>query len=154
MKASPCRPLILLFLICLQACTSNVGLSLAKDTELQQTALVLDGTDLLEVSQLQLEKMDPDRLPGRYRSEQGGSILFLMITPQGMDAWTVERRYTEPEMKNLTRQYTVHRTEHGLASETGELVLRQTREGLIALEKNSGIDSIPASYWIHYIKQE
>ena len=154
MKASPCRPLILLFLICFHACTSNVGLSLANDTELQQTPLVLDATDLLDISQLQLEKMDPDRLPGRYRSEQGGSILFLMITPQGKDAWAVERLYTEPEMKNVSRQYTVHRTEHGLAGEKGDLVLRQTREGLIALEKHSELDCIPATYWIHYIKQD
>lgn len=154
MKASPCRPLILLFLIFFQACTGNVGLSLANDTELQQTPLVLDGTDLLDVSQLQLEKMDPDRLAGRYSAEQGGSVLFLNVMPQGKGIWTVERIYTEPGMNDVSSRYTVRRTEHGLASEKGDFVLRQTRVGLIALEKNSGLDNIPASYWIHYIKQE
>ena len=56
LNASPCRPPILLFWISLQACTTNVGLSLAKDTELQEKSLVLNATDLLDILQLQLEK--------------------------------------------------------------------------------------------------
>jgi hypothetical protein len=41
LKASHCRLLILLFLICFQACASNVGLTQAHDTALQETPLVL-----------------------------------------------------------------------------------------------------------------
>ena len=154
MKAFHCRPLVLLLLICFQTCGSDVGGSLVADTGLQKTSRVLNSTDMRDLSDLQLDKMDADRLPGQYSSEQGGSVLFLIVTPQGKDTWIVERIYTEPATQNVSRQYTVHKTEYGLASKKGSLVLRQTKEGLIALEKDSGLDSIPASYWIHYLKQE
>ncbi len=154
MKAIHSRSMILLLLIFIQACVFNTGTPLAAETVAPKTSLVLDATDLLDISDLQLENIDLDQLPGRYISEQGGSVLYLNITPQTKDSWIVERVYTEPSMQNMSKKYTIQKTEFGLADKKGNLIVRQTSEGLIAFENNSELDAIPRDYWIHYIKQE
>ncbi len=154
MKAIHSRSMIFLLLIFIQACVFNTGTPLASETVVPKTSQVLDATDLLDISGLQLESIDLDQLPGRYISEQGGSVLYLNITPQTKNSWIVERVYTEPSMQNVSKKYTIHRTGFGLADKKGNLFLRQTREGLIVYESNSELDSIPTDYWIHYIKQE
>ena len=148
------RPTILLLLIFIQACGFSAGAPLADETAIPKTSLVLDATDLLDISDLQMENIDLDRLPGQYKSEQGGSILYLSIKQQNKDSWIVERVYTEPSMQRVSKKYTIHRTGFGLADKKGNLVLRQTREGLIVYESNSELDTIPTDYWIHYIKQK
>lgn len=157
MKANRVRPSVFMFLILVHACGSSIGGPPAAESALPETSVVLYSTDLLDLSDLHLENIDADQLPGRYSSEQGGSVLFLTVTPQKgdrADTWVVERVYTEPATENISRRYVVHKTEFGLASKTGDLIVRQTREGLIAFEKDSGLDTIPADYWIYYRKQD
>lgn len=149
MKANHFRATVLLLLIFIQTCGFNAVAPLAA-----KTSLVLDATDIINVSDLQLEAIDPDRLPGRYESEQGGSLLYLIITLKDKGSWIVERVYTEPSMQPVSKKYTIHKTDSGLADKKGHLILQKTREGLIVFEGNSGLDTIPDDYWVHYIKQK
>jgi len=154
MKTAHSHSLILLALLLIQAFGFNSSMSLADEIIVPNTSQILDFTDILDISELNIENIELDRLPGKYISEQGGAVLSLHITPQGKSCWIVERIYSEPSMLNVPKKYMTHKTDLGLVDENASFFLRQTREGLIAFEQNSELDTIPNDYWIHYIKQE
>ena len=58
-------------------------------------AVVLDGTDLVELDDLRRADL-PSRLEGTYHAEQGGAELWLSITAGSGDQVTVTRTYEEP----------------------------------------------------------
>jgi len=148
------NPIILLLVIFVQACGVSAKTSLMADIVTPPTSLVLDATDLLDISELPIKNIDLNQLPGQYKSEQGGAILYLTIKQQNKDSWIVERIYTEPSIQDISKRYTVYKTALGLADKKGHLILQQTKVGLIMYESHSGLDSIPTDYWIHYIKQK
>ncbi|MEL7450157.1 MAG: hypothetical protein AAFN78_13165 [Pseudomonadota bacterium] len=115
-------------------------------------SMVLDGTTVLDLADFDLESTDFESLPGQYRSEQGGSVLFLTVRSQSTGEWIVERTYSEPKFADASARYAVRRTRFGLADADSQFLLQITREGLLAFEQDSGVDSIPASYWIHYTR--
>jgi hypothetical protein len=114
---------------------------------------VLDGTDLIAMDQIPVVPFAPGEISGNYRSEQGGSILTLSIRRQG-DMLEAERRYEEPGAEAAARLYTFPTTNsEGAASAQQDAFLRQTKEGVLLLEQRSEVESIPATYWVHYIRQ-
>ena len=94
---------------------------------------MLDGTDLLELGDLRRTHL-PSQPGGRYGAEQGGSELSLSITGGANGRWTVERR--------------------GAALISTDGSLTGYRGGVLVLELNSGNDSLPPDYWVHYLKAE
>ena len=116
---------------------------------------VLDGTDLQETQQAQrLSAQALAPWEGRYRSEQGGSILHLVITASGDNSWALKRNYSEPGMPTVEKSYQLHLLQDGLVSRDANIAVKKTNEGVMVLELDSGIDSIPASYWVHYTHSE
>ena len=114
---------------------------------------VLDGTDLLELGDLRRTDL-PSQPGGRYGAEQGGSELSLSITGGADGRWTVERRYKEPGADAQVVTYTAERRGAALISTDGSLTIQGTEEGVLVLELNSGNDSLPPDYWVHYLKAE
>ena len=115
--------------------------------------MVLDGTDLVAMDQVAPEPSNLDSIGGTYRSEQGGSILTLTAQNEA-DGIRIERQYQEPGIAKIAKPYQLIPIAHeGFASKTQDAFLKKTKAGVIFWEKNSGVDSIPATYWIHYIRQ-
>lgn len=118
-----------------------------------ETSSVLDGTDLLEMQEVELVALDIEGVGGQYSTEQGGSILTLNVHLNN-NLLEAERRYEEPEMDTMTRTYQFSATsEEGAVAEKQDAFLKQTRAGVLLWEKDSGVEGIPDSYWIHYIRQ-
>lgn len=116
-------------------------------------SMVLDGTDLVEMDKVAPEPSAPDSIGGTYRSEQGGSILTLSAQKEG-DGIRIERQYQEPGTSKIVKPYQlIPVAQEGFASKTQDAFLKKTKAGVIFWEKNSGVDSIPATYWVHYIRQ-
>jgi hypothetical protein len=114
---------------------------------------VLDGTDLVEIQEVSPVPFDTSGIEGQYHSEQGGAELSLSIRRTG-DGLEVERRFQEPGAEKLTKAYEFRMTSsEGAASPQQDAFLKKTRMGLLLLEKQSGVESIPASYWTHYTRQ-
>jgi hypothetical protein len=114
---------------------------------------VLDGTDLIEIQDVTLVPFPSGDVSGNYSSEQGGSKLSLAVRRQG-ETLEVERRCEEPEGEPAARLYqfpTIN--DEGAVSAQQDAFLRQTKEGLLLLEQRSEVESIPATYWVHYIRQ-
>ncbi len=150
--------LLFLCLLCSVACEkqSNPGTALsAGESPLAQSGVavpdvqsVLDGTDLIDITSLRLRAPD-NSIEGEYRSEQGGSQLGLTVSRTGKQ-WTIWRRYNEPELRERTAVYRTEIRDSVLVSVKNDFFVRVTGDGLLALELNSGLDTIPPSYWIHY----
>lgn len=136
------------------ACDSGADAPPAVEAAPPEVSMVLDGTSIVDVADFALGTSSVDRLAGRYRSDQGGAEVIITVTSQPSGDWVVERVYAEPAAAPLTATYTVRRTPLGLADEKGSMYLQATREGVLALEHASGVDSIPASYWIHYVRDQ
>lgn len=151
MKATNAHLKIFLFSVLIQACGLNTSVAVTTETVVPNISQVLDFTDILDISDLHLENIELDQLPGRYISEQGGAVVYLNITLQEKGGWIVGRMYTEPGRQNISKQYRVYKTEFGLSDRKGDIFLRKTREGLIVFEKNAELETIPNDYWIHYI---
>jgi hypothetical protein len=116
-------------------------------------SMVLDGTDLVEMDKVNPEPSREDSIGGAYRSEQGGSILTLSAQKDA-GGIHIERQYQEPGAAKTVKLYQLLPVgEEGFASKTQEAFLKKTKAGVIFWEKNSGVDSIPATYWVHYIRQ-
>lgn len=49
---------------------------------------------------------------------------------------------------------TAERRGAALISTDGSLTIQGTEEGVLVLELNSGNDSLPPDYWVHYLKAE
>jgi hypothetical protein len=128
---------------------ANVGWVLAQNTA--QPELVLDGTDLVELSTFTTGPLGED-VAGEYTSEQGGSVLTLSIARQDDTHWTVERIYQEPELPEQKMSYLAEMRDGSLTSSNGDLMVKGTNEGVLVLELNSKNEAIPPDYWIHYIR--
>lgn len=113
---------------------------------------VLDGTELIPLDTLRREAMS-DRIAGRYGIEEGGAELTLTITPREDGAWTAERRFAEPGNKPQIARYRLERCGEALVSAKNDIVVQTTREGILVLELASGVESIPAEYWTHYVRK-
>jgi hypothetical protein len=112
---------------------------------------VLDGTDLINMDTLDLRSLGTD-IEGEYLSEQGGSELLLTVTRKG-EQWTIKRTYNEPEVGKQVRIYQTKLRDGALISANEDLFVQGTTDGLLVLELKSGVDGIPADYWIHYLRQ-
>lgn len=116
----------------------------------------LDGMDTVAVADLDPQPLEPERLAGRYRCEQGGSILGLHIR-RARGRLVVTRQHREPGAPPHRKVYrfplTPVEATDATASESGDAFVRRTREGVILLELSSGTDVIPSSYWTHYISR-
>ena len=113
---------------------------------------VLDGTDLVALSAAGPRPLD-SHIRGIYSAEQGGAVLRLTITPEKGGTWVVERRHKEPGSKPHTVRYRVEPCGQVLVSGRNDLVVRGAERGVLVLELASGVDSIGADYWIHYVRQ-
>jgi hypothetical protein len=112
---------------------------------------VLDGTDLVELNDLRPAEL-PSPLEGTYQAEQGGAMATVSITLQTDDRWIVMRTYEEPELEAEVKEYVAERDGAALVGIDGDLAIQGTEEGLLVLELSSGSESIPAAYWVHYIR--
>lgn len=120
--------------------------------EVAKVTWILDGTDMLPNSDIKRVSGSAEvQWAGSYRSEQGGSILTLKITAKSSNHWNLVRNYSEPALKPESKNYELRNLYDGLVSKAGNLAVQKTHEGVLVLELESGLDSIPASYWIHYI---
>ncbi|MBX2857711.1 MAG: hypothetical protein KTR17_03530 [Cellvibrionaceae bacterium] len=116
-------------------------------------AWVLDGTDLREKKIVKGNTIQSvTQWGGKYRSEQGGSILNLQIIADSSDAWVLSREYSEPGLKVAAKNYQLQPLNDSLVSQDADIVVQKTLDGVLVLELNSGIDSIPSSYWVHYLQ--
>lgn len=122
-------------------------------TLLETPTAVLDGTDLVELNDLRRAELPP-HLEGTYEAEQGGAVASVSITAQPGDRWLVERTYQEPELEAQTKDYVAERDGAAFVGIDGDLAIQGTEEGLLVLELNSGSDSIPPDYWIHYLRHQ
>jgi hypothetical protein len=114
---------------------------------------VLDGTDLVEMEKIGPVPFTLESIAGTYRSEQGGSVLVLTIQRDN-GGIRVERPYQEPGAAKAVKTYHLAPlASKGAASPSRDCYLQKTREGVAFWEKSSGTDSIPATYWTHYIRQ-
>jgi len=113
---------------------------------------VLEGTDLVPFSNLELVPLDPATARGSYVSEQGGSLLLLEIETTA-DGVNVRRTYQEPEQPDQTRNYTARIEGDGASAPSEGFYLRATRQGVLVLELSSQADSVPKDYWVHYIRK-
>lgn len=121
---------------------------------------MLDGTDLLELGDLR--RTDLPSQPGAATGRSRGAPSCPFRSPAGRTAagrssgatWTVERRYKEPGADAQVVTYTAERRGAALISTDGSLTIQGTEEGVLVLELNSGNDSLPPDYWVHYLKAE
>lgn len=121
--------------------------------QITKVTWILDGTDLVASSDVKrIFSQGSSQWAGSYRSEQGGSILDITITPKDTNNWRLDRDYSEPGLKTRTKSYNLQTFNDGLASTAGDLAVQKTSEGVLVLELKSDVDSIPASYWVHYFK--
>lgn len=112
---------------------------------------VLDGTDLVELNELRSAELPPI-LQGTYRAEQGGAMVSLSIIAESGDRWIVKRIYEEPELEPEIKEYVAERRGAALTGIDDDLAIQGTAEGLLVFELNSGTDSIPPDYWVHYLR--
>ena len=116
---------------------------------------VLLGTDVEPLS-AHLPPMGSARPPssGRFRSEQGGAVSTLTLDAKG-ESITATRRFQEPGAAVQAKTYTALTSKAGgrrLSGSDVELLIG--KEGVLLLEKASGVDGIPASLWIYYRSQK
>ena len=150
--------LLCLCVLCSISCARQLSLgnvAYAAETPAAQSSIavpavksVLDGTDLIDLSALKLLAAEKIR-QGKYSSEEGGSQLELTVSRKGKQ-WTIKRRYEEPELKARTKVYKAEVNGPVLVSGKKDFYMQVTSDGLLVLELHSGLDSIPASYWILY----
>jgi hypothetical protein len=114
---------------------------------------VLDGTDVVDIGSVSTVPFDPGGVEGNYRSEQGGAVLSLTVR-QRDTVLEVERVFREPGSGSVTKRYEFRTiTPEGAVSSRDKAFLKRTRAGLLLLEEQSGVESIPASYWVLYGRQ-
>jgi hypothetical protein len=112
---------------------------------------VLDGTRVVPLESLPRMAIPPDP-SGRYSAELGGAEVVLRIEPGPGGSWSVVRTYREPMLNPEVREYVVDLTDGVLGSEEEGLLLVGTAEGVLALEVDPGVETLPAEYWIHYVR--
>jgi len=147
-----------LSLLCVLCCAEQLGIgntvyaaeipAAQSSPSMSGVKSVLDGTDLIDMAALKLLAADKIR-EGKYISEEGGSQLELTVSRKGKQ-WTIKRRYEEPELKPQTRVYQAEASGPLLVSGKKDFYMRVSSDGLLVLELHSGLESIPASYWILY----
>jgi len=147
---------LLLSFLCGFACAEKPNLEKESTISSLKSAIyklqdVLDGTDLVNIETLALRSLGTD-IEGEYISEQGGSELSLTVIQKG-DQWTIQRIYNEPEVGEEIKIYQTRLDDSALVSAEGDFFVRGTADGLLVLELKSGVDGIPADYWIHYLRQ-
>jgi hypothetical protein len=114
---------------------------------------VLDGTDVVDIGSVSAIPFDIGGIVGSYRSEQGGAMLSLTVRRRDT-MLEVERVFQEPGTTAVTKRYEFRTTTpEGAVSSQDKAFLKQTRTGLLLLEEQSGVESIPASYWVQYERQ-
>jgi hypothetical protein len=114
---------------------------------------VLDGTDVRALRDFPLPD-PPATVPrGAYVAETGGAASRVAIRGQA-GKMTITRTFEEPGIAPSTRRYSgVRQKPDGTFGGTG-VTLRPTRAGgILLLERASGVDGIPSSLWIHYVRQ-
>lgn len=133
---------------------SSPGSDLAlkgKHVPLPEVDWVLDGTDLVELSDFEPQPLDAD-MAGRYLAQPGGAELSLRIHSEGQQ-WVVRREYREPEISPQVRVYRATLRDGALVSGESGLHLRGTEGGLLVFEGRSGVDMIPPDFWILYLRE-
>lgn len=116
-------------------------------SEDQVPQMVLWGTDLREISELEILPV-PDDPTGTYRIELGGADVFLEITPAG-DFWTVIRTYKAPGTEADVATYTAMRQEGSLKDSAHQLEIRAIPNALLVRE-TTGSDIPAADLWLIY----
>ncbi len=112
---------------------------------------VLDGTDMLPLADVLLEDLRPSPAAD-YWAEQGGSEITVTIIATADGFWAVKRVYREPGLDPHIRHYQTERSGQLLVSRSEGLTIQGTQEGILMLELKSGVESIPADFWIHYVR--
>lgn len=147
---------IALFLICGCAVTIPEGATNPSNlsphqANLSEPAWVLDGTDLLPLADISLAPL-PAQPAGKYRTEQGGAELYLSISGGIEGSWIINRTFQEPGVTPDIKTYKADRRSSALLSANEHLIIQGTKIGVLVLELKSGVESIPADYWIHYLR--
>jgi hypothetical protein len=113
--------------------------------------IVLVGTDVFEFASFTVRPLDLSAT-GQYGVEQGGAELTLNLSPVGGRSWRVERTHQEPGEPQDRVVYNVELREGMMLSSDGNVVVLGTSDGVLVLERTSG--TIPANYWVHYLRRE
>lgn len=110
---------------------------------------VLVGTDVVPLGSY-LTSTVPIPPNGAFRSEQGGATAEVRIAP-GTQGVTLTRELTEPGTKAQTKRYDgLQARANSVRLSSANLEVLGTRQGVLVLEKRSGVDGIPDSLWIEY----
>lgn len=129
---------------------ASVGSGAPESASLDSPEIVLDGTDVFEFTSFTLRPLSASAA-GEYGAEQGGSELTLKLSPAGR-SWRIERTHQEPGEPQDRAVYIVELRDGSLLSSDGNVVVRGTKDGVLVLERTSG--TIPAEYWVHYLRRK
>jgi hypothetical protein len=152
---------LLLALTLIQLCGCGQPAIVASDTDALSTQQagkhlpspewVLDGTDMFSLSEMKLAPL-PRHLEGLYGAEQGGAEVKVTIKRLKDGAWEVIREHREPGLPPDKKTYRIVRKGQRAVSANNAVRIQGTTEGIIMLELNSGTESIPADFWMHYVR--
>ncbi len=134
--------------------TAQPATKALESIEVEEVTWALDGTDLLNFSSIPLANTTPNQnWTGRYRSEQGGSIIdFSLTADDPFEKWYAVRIYQEPGRPSSIKKYTLQQQQNRLVDTEKKIEIIKSKEGILVLERQSDLENIPAGYWIHYLK--
>jgi hypothetical protein len=110
---------------------------------------VLVGTDVTPLSEF-LGSVTSIPSSGAFRSEQGGATAQVRLEtgPQGQ---TLTREFSEPGTSAQIKRYEALRAQaDGMRLSGSDLEVLGVAQGILVLEKRSGVEGIPDSLWIQY----
>lgn len=110
---------------------------------------VLVGTDVEKLAD-HLTHQRPVTFPSTYAGEQGGATASVQLREVNGKA-VLSRIFKEPGAKAQRAEYSGLSIEDGGKRLTGPAVqVLGVKDGILVLEKRSGVDGIPPSLWILY----
>lgn len=106
---------------------------------------VLVGTDVTPLSDF-MNTIQEIPSSGSFSSEQGGANASVKL-----DGQTLTREFAEPGSKPQLKRYDgLQRHADSMRASGQGVELIGVKEGILVLEKNSGVEGIPNSLWIEY----
>lgn len=127
-----------------------VGCALADENASGYPNEVLDGTDLVGIGEFQTAGRSAQVLAGTYTSETGGAVSRLIIALQNGGV-NVSRSYEEPGLEPEHKRYSGLKVQPDGSYLSPDAVLKPLQDGgVLFWERQSGLEFVPDSFWIHY----
>jgi hypothetical protein len=129
--------------------TSILAEDASEAEDLPSPDIVLDGTEVFELTSFSVRPLDASAA-GDYGAEQGGAALSVTLSRSG-PAWQFVRTHQEPGEPQNRAVHDLQLSDGLMMSPDGNVIVRGTEEGVLVLERAS--DTIPADYWVHYLRR-